>query len=431
MLIDIRNLYKIYNEGKESEVRALDGVTLTIDRGEFVAIIGQSGSGKSTLMNILGCLDIPTYGDYWLDGTDITERTDRELAHIRNKEIGFIFQGYNLIPALSAYENVELPLIYQGVPLGKREDMVMEALEKVSMEDRWQHKPAEMSGGQQQRVAIARTLAPEPSVLFMDEPLSNLDAKLRLEMRYELQRLHVETGSTFVYVTHDQMEAMTLATQICLIDNGVLQQYDAPLTVYHQPQNLFVADFVGNPAINFVEARGEQGEDGCVALTLLGGARARFRPNRPLELTAWFRERDRKAQERMEEQKRRASDRSYVEKGNKDETFRYHIAKVAEEDDSLQEEPVLTDGDLVLGIRPEFIDIVDSGALDGEIYGAMPTGMESTIKVRVGDFLLTGVMFGSALFTIGAKVRVAVTGHNIMLFDRRSGVCITQGSLEF
>ena len=133
--------------------------------------------------------------------------------------------------------------------------------------------PAELSGGQQQRVAIARTLAPEPSVLFMDEPLSNLDAKLRLEMRYELQRLHVETGSTFVYVTHDQMEAMTLATQICLIDNGVLQQYDAPLTAYHQPQNLFVADFVGNPAINFVEARGEQGEDGCVALTLLGGAR--------------------------------------------------------------------------------------------------------------------------------------------------------------
>ena len=174
MLIDIRNLYKIYNEGKESEVRALDGVTLTIDRGEFVAIIGQSGSGKSTLMNILGCLDIPTYGDYWLDGTDITERTDRELAHIRNKEIGFIFQGYNLIPALSAYENVELPLIYQGVPLGKREDMVMEALEKVSMEDRWQHKPAEMSGGQQQRVAIARAIATHPPIIMADEPTGAL-----------------------------------------------------------------------------------------------------------------------------------------------------------------------------------------------------------------------------------------------------------------
>ena len=144
--------------------------------------------------------------------------------------------------------------------------------------------PAELSGGQQQRVAIARTLAPEPSVLFMDEPLSNLDAKLRLEMRYELQRLHLETGSTFVYVTHDQMEAMTLATQICLIDNGVLQQYDAPLTVYHQPSNLFVADFVGNPSINFVEASGEQQEDGSVALTLFRNRRARFRPARPLDL---------------------------------------------------------------------------------------------------------------------------------------------------
>ena len=181
MLIDIRNLYKIYNEGKESEVRALDGVTLTIDRGEFVAIIGQSGSGKSTLMNILGCLDIPTYGDYWLDGTDITERTDRELAHIRNKEIGFIFQGYNLIPALSAYENVELPLIYQGVPLGKREDMVMEALEKVSMEDRWQHKPAEMSGGQQQRVAIAPPSSSSPTTTASPPPPSGSSGSLTVE----------------------------------------------------------------------------------------------------------------------------------------------------------------------------------------------------------------------------------------------------------
>ena len=138
--------------------------------------------------------------------------------------------------------------------------------------------PAELSGGQQQRVAIARTLAPEPSVLFMDEPLSNLDAKLRLEMRYELQRLHVETGSTFVYVTHDQMEAMTLATQICLINNGVLQQYQPPLTVYNHPQNLFVADFVGNPSINFVEAKGAQQPDGSITLDILGGVKAVFRP---------------------------------------------------------------------------------------------------------------------------------------------------------
>ncbi len=162
MLIEIKDIYKIYNEGKESEVRALDGVSLHIDRGEFVAIIGASGSGKSTLMNILGCLDVPTYGDYFLDGTDITDRSDRQLARIRNKEIGFIFQGYNLIPALTAYENVELPLIYQGVPLWNREKLVMEALEKVAMADRWKHKPSEMSGGQQQRVAIARAIATHP-----------------------------------------------------------------------------------------------------------------------------------------------------------------------------------------------------------------------------------------------------------------------------
>ena len=291
--------------------------------------------------------------------------------------------------------------------------------------------PAELSGGQQQRVAIARTLAPEPSVLFMDEPLSNLDAKLRLEMRYELQRLHVETGSTFVYVTHDQMEAMTLATQICLINNGVLQQYDAPLTVYNRPNNLFVADFVGNPSINFVEAKGAQRSDGAVELTVFGDTKAVFKPSQPLDLPGWFRAQDEQNTLAAEEHRKKSAEKGFVEKGNKDETFRYHIAKVEEEDLSLQEEPVLTNEDLVLGIRPEFIDIVDSGALSGEIYGAMPTGMESTIKVRIGDFLLTGVVFGSTLFTIGAQVHVDISGENIMLFDRRSGRCVAFGSLEF
>ena len=291
--------------------------------------------------------------------------------------------------------------------------------------------PAELSGGQQQRVAIARTLAPEPSVLFMDEPLSNLDAKLRLEMRYELQRLHVETGSTFVYVTHDQMEAMTLATQICLVNNGVLQQYEAPLTVYNKPSNLFVADFVGNPSINFVEATGTQAADGTIPLTLLGGRKAVFRPASPVSLPDWFRARNEDMARREAEHQKNAAQKSYVEKSNKDETFRYHIAKVEEEDDSLRDDPVLTDTDLVLGIRPEFLDIADSSTLEGEIYGAMPTGMESTIKVRVGEFLLTGVIFGSSLFTIGAKVPLSVSGDNIMLFDRQSGRCIAFGSLSF
>ena len=291
--------------------------------------------------------------------------------------------------------------------------------------------PAELSGGQQQRVAIARTLAPEPSVLFMDEPLSNLDAKLRLEMRYELQRLHVETGSTFVYVTHDQMEAMTLATQICLINNGVLQQYQGPLDVYHHPANLFVADFVGTPSINFVEAKGSQQQDGSLLLTVLGDKKATFRPAKALNLADWFAQRDREADQKAAELKEKAAQKGYVEKGNKDEVFRYHIAKVNEEDDSLQDIPELTNEDFVLGIRPEFLDIRAQGKLQGEIYGAMPTGMESTIKVRVGEFLLTGVIFGSSLFTIGSQVPLTVDGDQIMLFDRKSGKCIVSGSLEF
>jgi ABC-type sugar transport system ATPase subunit len=287
--------------------------------------------------------------------------------------------------------------------------------------------PAELSGGQQQRVAIARTLAPEPSVLFMDEPLSNLDAKLRLEMRYELQRLHVETGSTFVYVTHDQMEAMTLATQICLIDNGVLQQYDAPLTVYGSPNNLFVADFVGNPSINFVEAKGAQNGD-QVELTVFDGMKATFIPNEPLDLAAWFKDRDDQQAQRIAALKEKASRKGYVEKGNKDEPFRYHIARVDEVDDSLLEDPVLTNEDFVIGIRPEFIDIAD-GNVEGEIYGAMPTGMESTIKIRLGDYLLTGVVFGSTLFTIGSKVKLNIKGDDILLFDRSSGKRIASGRL--
>ena len=290
--------------------------------------------------------------------------------------------------------------------------------------------PAELSGGQQQRVAIARTLAPEPSVLFMDEPLSNLDAKLRLEMRYELQRLHVETGSTFVYVTHDQMEAMTLASEICLINNGVLQQYQAPLEVYKKPANLFVADFVGNPSINFIDGVGGQNDDGSVSLDILNGYKAKFIPSNSLDLGKWRKERDEFEGKKLLELKAKSKEKGYVEKGNKDEVFKYHIQKVVEEDDSLSEDPVITDRDFVLGVRPECLVVDENGKLEGEIYGAMPTGMESTIKVRIGDYLLTGVIFGDLAIRIGSKVRLNINSDRIMLFDRKSGKIIATGSLE-
>lgn len=221
MLIEINDIYKIYNEGKESEVRALDGVSLTIDRGEFVAIVGQSGSGKSTMMNVLGCLDIPTYGTYLLDGVEVTELSDRKLARIRNKEIGFIFQGYNLIQELDALENVTLPLIYQGLPVWEREDRAMEALERVNMADRARHKPSEMSGGQQQRVAIARAIATRPPIIMADEPTGALDSKTGQHVLSILHQLNAE-GSTVILITHDNGIAATAKRMVRLADGKVI-----------------------------------------------------------------------------------------------------------------------------------------------------------------------------------------------------------------
>lgn len=188
-LIKVMDLCKIYNPG-ENEVRALDHVNLEIDRGEFVAIIGQSGSGKSTFMNMLGCLDIPTSGKYYLNGTDVSTMSDNELSLVRNKEIGFIFQGFNLIPNLTAVENVELPLIYRGIDKKERRKLATEALEMVGLSHRIHHKPSEMSGGQQQRVAIARAIAAKPPVILADEPTGNLDSASSKEILNILKNLH-------------------------------------------------------------------------------------------------------------------------------------------------------------------------------------------------------------------------------------------------
>ena len=288
--------------------------------------------------------------------------------------------------------------------------------------------PAELSGGQQQRVAIARTLAPEPTVLFMDEPLSNLDAKLRLEMRSELQRLHLDTGSTFVYVTHDQMEAMTLATKICLIDNGDLQQYDAPLDVYNKPNNLFVADFVGNPAINFIDAHGKQ-ENGNFELEVFNGKKLRFVPNEPLDIAAWRKEYALKLEEKGRELSEKAAKKGYVERSNKETSFKYHVAMINETED-YDDEVEYTDEDYVIGIRPEFVEISDHEKFEGEVYSSMPTGMETTVRVAIGNYLLTGVMFGGVVYKLGDKVKVGFKGNNAILFDRKSGEIVALGSLK-
>ena len=222
MLIEIKDVYKIYGEGLESEVRALDGVSLTIDRGEFVAVVGQSGSGKSNMMNVLGCLDIPTHGEYYLDGTNVRELTDRELSRIRNKQIGFIFQQYNLIQSLTVLENVELPLIYQGVGSDKRRELAMEALERVGLLSRIKHKPVEMSGGQQQRVAIARAIATHPPIIMADEPTGALDSHTVHDVLRFLQQLNKE-GSTVILITHDNGIAATARRCVRLQDGKIVE----------------------------------------------------------------------------------------------------------------------------------------------------------------------------------------------------------------
>ena len=225
------------------------------------------------------------------------------------------------------------------------------------------------------------------------------------------------------------MEAMTLATKICLIDNGVLQQYDAPLDVYNNPNNLFVADFVGNPAINFMEAKGHQAPDGTVELEVFAGTRLAFTPLTPLDLPDWFARADAQDAEKKAAEQAKQSQKGHVEKGNKDTTFRCHIAKVNETED-FGDEAVLSDEDFVLGVRPEFLSISEHGALEAEVYSAMPTGMETTVKLRIGEYLLTGVIFGGVLYQIGQKVRVDFEGDHMVLFSRKNGRLITQGSLS-
>ena len=219
-LITIKDMCKIYNPG-ENEVRALDHVNLTIDRGEYVAIIGHSGSGKSTLMNMLGCLDVPTSGSYYLNGQDVSRMTDDELSDIRNVEIGFIFQGFNLIANLTAIENVELPLIYRGVPKAKRRELSVAALKKVGLAHRMNHRPGQMSGGQQQRVAIARAIAAEPPVILADEPTGNLDSASTKEIIAILEQLH-DSGRTVVIITHDDEIAEQAARRVRIKDGRVV-----------------------------------------------------------------------------------------------------------------------------------------------------------------------------------------------------------------
>ncbi len=220
-LIELKNVYKIYNEGRENQVNALDGISLTIERGEFVAVIGTSGSGKSTMMNILGCLDIPTRGDYLLDGQPVGEKSQRDLSDLRSRRISFIFQGYNLIPSLKVWENVALPMTYQHIPLQQRRERAMEALRAVDILTKAENKPGQLSGGQQQRVAIARAMATRSPILMADEPTGALDSKTGAQVLGLMRQLNAQ-GTTVILITHDNGIAAQADRTVRVMDGHIV-----------------------------------------------------------------------------------------------------------------------------------------------------------------------------------------------------------------
>ena len=356
-----------------------------------------------------------------VESTKYEELSDKEIQDYETK-------GYEVNDAYELVKDGEVVVKDRKLTKEEIDLKVRHVARVVKIGEFMDRYPSELSGGQQQRVAIARTLAPGPKVLFMDEPLSNLDAKLRLEMRGELKRLHLDTNSTFVYVTHDQLEAMTLATKICLINNGVLQQYDAPLDVYKKPNNLFVADFVGNPAINFLEVKATQvGQE--IKMKLFDEVDATFIPNTYVDLEKIKEENriiDKDEKEKAEEL---SKDKKYIEKVNSDKMFNFHINTVSGEEDS-NDEKEISDDEYVIGIRPEFLRIDSEGKLESEIYNALPAGMETTVKLRIGKYILTSVIFGGVDYKIGAKAHIDIVGKEIALFDRKSQKLISLGRIK-
>lgn len=404
---------------------AVDNLNLVIDDCSFVTLLGPSGCGKTTTLRMIAGLETPTSGKIEI-GDQVVFDSERGINVPANKRhVGFLFQNYALWPNMTVYENIAFGLKNQKKYTKKEIDEIVKRVSHVVKIDMFMKRyPSELSGGQQQRVAIARTLAPAPEVIFMDEPLSNLDAKLRLEMRSELQRLHLTTGRTFVYVTHDQMEAMTLASKICLIDNGVLMQYAKPLDVYNYPNSLFVADFVGSPSINFIEAIGNQSEDLLMNFKIFNKYDIKFKFNSELNIKDFRKLEEKEIEEKKIEEERIRSTKAQVEKGNKDVKFKVNIMTVEEEN-----RPELTDDDYIIGIRPEAISIVEKGGIEAEIYSAMPTGMETTLRLKIGNYLLTAVVFGGITYKLQEKVRIKFDGDGIMLFSNKSTKLIGTGTI--
>ncbi len=366
--IKIKNVTK-----KFGKFVAVENLNITIADKWFVTLLGPSGCGKTTTLRMISGLESPTEGEIYIDDVLVFSAEKGVDLPPAKRDVGFLFQNYALWPHMTVDQNISFGL--ENLKWSKSDitNRVHELTELLKIDEFLDRYPAELSGGQQQRVAIARTLAPRPKVFFMDEPLSNLDAKLRMEMRTELKRLHRETNSTFVYVTHDQLEAMTLSSRICLMKEGRVQQYAAPLEVYNVPSNKFSAEFVGNPTMNFVEVECQQAGSGNIQLA--------------------------------------ADDLLF--------TFT-----------PVSHPPSLKTGQkLVLGLRPECIRLSEEGTVQGSIYSALPSGMETTVIVKIKTTLFTSVVFGGQDFPVDGEIGIQLDHDNYILFDKGSGENIAAGSL--
>ena len=351
---------------------AVDNLNMVIEDRSFITLLGPSGCGKTTTLRMIAGLETPTSGQIIIDGGTVFDAEIGINVPPDKRDVGFLFQNYALWPHMTVYKNIAFGLENLKWPKDKIAERVEELLKMLKIEQFGSRYPSELSGGQQQRVAIARTLAPRPRVLFMDEPLSNLDAKLRGEMRTELKRLHVDTNSTFIYVTHDQLEAMTLSTKVCLMENGKLRQFAPPLEIYKRPDNIFVADFMGNPTMNFLDATMKKTGEKTAELTF-GGIRTRYTAEAALP-------------EKLE--------------------------------------------NVVLGIRPEHIGILEDGSMKASIYTTLPTGMETTVKIRLGEQILSAVVFGSVDYAVDQPIALRFLDSQILLFDKATGDRIAVGKLE-
>ncbi len=357
--------------GKTYAVKDLD---LEIPANGFISLLGPSGCGKTTTLRMIAGLETPTEGEIWI-GDKLMFSAEKQVdvpADLRG--IGFLFQNYALWPHMTVRQNIAFgleTLKWKKKDIQARVDEMCVLLHLTEYLDRY---PSELSGGQQQRVAIARTLATSPKVLLMDEPLSNLAAKLRLDMRTELKRMHSASRSTFVYVTHDQMEAMALSTSICLMKMAVLQQYAPPLTLYTNPVNQFVANFVGNPAINMLNVSVKEASDNGAVLEAAG---VRFRAE--------------------------------LKNGGQ---LTQHVGET-----------------LCAGIRPECIQIKTDGRLRGTVVSAFPYGMETTLVIRCLGAEMRSVVFGTIDFDAGQEIGFDIIGESVCYFDAGDESCLAIGSM--